>query len=127
MRLRRPIISAHFDQEDLKITGLKPGRYALKIDGSGAGAYDADDLGKGVNLAAIDTPMLRQAMDVHALTLQHNNIHFIRWRTVQVPMVKDTYESKNQVMADMDRLESEIVAKQRAAAQPKTHHFEPVS
>ncbi len=112
------------DREALTVTGLKPGRYALKIDGTSAGAYDAEDLSKGVNLAGTDTPMLRQAMAVHALTLQRNNIHFFRWRTVQVPMVKDSYASKDKVMADLDRLDSEIAAQQKAVAQPKTHHFE---
>lgn len=112
------------DREELTITGLKPGRYALKIDGASAGTYDADELGKGVNLATADTPMLHQALDLHALTLQHNNIHYFRWRTLQVPMVKDNYPSKDKVMADLDHLDSEIVAQQRALAQPKTHHFE---
>jgi lysophospholipase L1-like esterase len=118
---------AALDREELKITGLKPGRYALKIDGNTAGAYDAEDLGKAVNLATADTPMLRQALEVHALTLQHNNVHFFRWRTVQVPMAKDSYASKDKVMADLDRLDTEIVAQQRAVAQPKMHHFELVA
>jgi len=108
----------------MKITGLKPGRYGLKIDGNPVGSYDAEDFNKGVNLATADTPMLRQALDVHALTLQHTNIHNIRWRTIQVPMAKDGYASKEKVMSDLDKLDSEIVTQQRAAAQPKPHHFE---
>jgi GDSL-like Lipase/Acylhydrolase family len=112
------------DREELRVTGLKPGRYTLEIDGASAGAYDAEDLAKGINLATADTPMLHQALDVHALTLQHNNIHFFRWRNLQVPMAKDTYASKDQTIADLDRLDSEIVAKQRATAQPTQHHFE---
>ena len=112
------------DREELKVTGLKPGRYALKIDGENSGAYDAAALGKGVNLATADTPMLRQALDVHALTLQHANIHNFRWRTVQVPMVKDTYPSKDMAMMDLDRLDADIIARQRGAAQPRMHHYE---
>jgi lysophospholipase L1-like esterase len=112
------------DREMLKVSGLKPGRYTLKIDGAGVGTFDADDLGKGVNLATSDTPMLRQALEVHALTLQHNNVHYFRWRTLQVPMVKDSYASKDKAMADLDKLDSEIVAQQKATAQPKPHHFE---
>jgi lysophospholipase L1-like esterase len=115
---------ATLDREEVKITGLKPGRYALRIDGNTAGTYDAEELAKGVNLATADTPMLRQALDVHALTLQHTNVHNFRWRTVQVPMVKDTYPTKEKVMADLDRLDSEIIVQQKAAAQPKMHHFE---
>ena len=41
---------------------------------------------EGVNLAEYATPMSRQAADVHKLTLQHNSIHFARWRMVQVPL-----------------------------------------
>ena len=112
------------DRENLKITGLRPGRYNLKIDGTVIGTYDAEELASGLNLANADTPMLQQAMDVHALTLQHNNIHYFRWRTVEVPMAKETYESKEKVIADLDRLDAEIVARQRQTAQPATHHFE---
>jgi hypothetical protein len=112
------------DREDLKVTGLKPGRYNLKIDGTSIAAYDAAELNQGINLATADTPMLHQALDVHALTLQHNNLHFLRWRTIQVPMVKEPYPSKDTVMADLDKLDSEMVAKQRVVAQPKSHHFE---
>jgi lysophospholipase L1-like esterase len=112
------------DQEELRVTGLKAGNYALTIDGVDAGTYAAEDLAKGINLAAFDTPMLRQAMDVHALTLKHNNIHFSRWRTLQVPMAAEPYPSKEKAMSDLDTLEREIVDKQRAAAQPMPHHFE---
>jgi hypothetical protein len=112
------------DQEELRVTGLKAGNYALTIDGVDAGTYAAEDLAKGINLAAVDTPMLRQAIDVHALTLKHNNIHFSRWRTLQVPMAAEPYPSKEKATSDLDTLEREIVDKQRVAAQPKPHHFE---
>jgi lysophospholipase L1-like esterase len=112
------------DREELRVTGLKPGRYSLNIDGAPAGTFDSEALAKGINLATMDTPMLKQALDVHALTLMHTNIHNIRWRTLQVPMAKDSYESKDKTMADLDQLDKEIIAKQRATAQPKSHHFE---
>ena len=115
---------AALDREELKVTGLKPGRYTLKIDGATVADYDAGDLDKGINLANADTPMLHQALEVHALTLQHNNIHFFRWRTLQVPMAKDSFEAKEKTMADLDALDQEIVTKQRAAAQPRQHHFD---
>jgi lysophospholipase L1-like esterase len=115
---------AELDREELKITGLTPGRYVLKIDGGIAGSYDAEDLAKGVNLATADTPMLRQAFDVMGFVYRHCEIHDFRWRTLQVTMANDTYPSKAKAMADLDRLDSEIVARERATAQPKIHHFE---
>jgi lysophospholipase L1-like esterase len=112
------------DREELKVTGLKPGKYTLKIDGAPIADYTSGDLANGINLATADTPMLHQALDVHALTLQHNNLHFFRWRTVQVPMANDPFASKEKVMSDLDALDQEIVAKQKSTAQPKPHHFE---
>jgi lysophospholipase L1-like esterase len=112
------------DREELKVTGLKPGRYALKIDGDGAGAYDAGDLARGINLATADTPMVHQALEVHALTLLHSNVHNFRWRTIQVPMAKDAYPSKDLAATDLDRLDADVIGRQRGVAQPRPHHFE---
>ena len=61
------------NQEPLKVRGLAAGRYALKIDGETAGTFTAEQLAAGVNLAELPTPMARQAAEVHALTLRHNN------------------------------------------------------
>jgi hypothetical protein len=38
------------------------------------------------NLALLPTPMAKQALDVHVLTIRHNQIHYERWRHVQVPL-----------------------------------------
>jgi lysophospholipase L1-like esterase len=56
------------DQETLQITGLKSGRYELLIDDALVGAFSADDLARGVNLAAeAATPQNKQAQDVLAI------------------------------------------------------------
>ena len=68
--------------------GLAAGRYTLKIDGEPAGTFTAEQLAQGINLAELPTPMARQAAEVHALTLRHNNIHAARWRQIQVPLEK---------------------------------------
>ena len=39
-------------------------------------------------------PMLKQALAVHDLTLKHNNIHFARWREVQVPLEKENLKNQ---------------------------------
>ncbi|MES1262120.1 MAG: SGNH/GDSL hydrolase family protein [Acidobacteriota bacterium] len=113
------------DQEMLRVTGLAPARWELKIDGDAAGVFSAEDLGKGVNLATLNTPMLRQALDVHALTLKHNNIHFFGWRTIGTGMATDASPSSKQAaITALDRLDNELVAEQRAAAQPRAHRYE---
>ncbi len=113
------------DQELLQVTGLAAGKWELKIDGLVAGAFTSDDLAKGINLATLNTPMLKQALDVHALTLKHNNIHFTGWRTIQTGLASDAspYTKQNAMLA-LDQLDRELVAEQRAAAQPRAHRFE---
>jgi lysophospholipase L1-like esterase len=114
------------DQEPLKVRGLAAGRYTLRIDGETAGTFTAAELAAGVNLAAIPTPMLRQAAEVHALTLRHNNIHSTRWRQVQVPMEKDATPHLLKALDALDELEADVVKEQRAAAIPRPRRYEVV-
>jgi lysophospholipase L1-like esterase len=112
------------DQEMLRVTGLTSGTWDLKIDGLSAGSFSTEDLSKGINLATLSTPMLRQSLDVHALTLKHNNIHFMRWRTIQTGLAADASPyTKQNAMLVLDQLDNELVAEQRAMAQPKPHHY----
>lgn len=113
------------DLEMLRITGLTGPSYELKIDGVAAGKFTASDLAHGINLATMDTPMLRQALEVHALTLKHNNIHFARWRTIGTGLAADgSPATKFDAEAALDKLDNELVAEQRAAAQPRPHRYE---
>jgi lysophospholipase L1-like esterase len=132
------------DQEPLKVTGLSAARYQLKIDGEKVGDFTNEQFAEGVNLAVLPTPMAKQAVKVHDLTLKHNNVHFARWRDVQVeledksdgaptksaPTVagggapKYAFPSEQEAVDSLDKLEVEIVRQQRAAAQPKTQHYE---
>jgi len=122
------------DQEPLKVTGLASARYELKIDGDKVGDFTKQQLAKGVNLALLPTPMAKQAAKVHDLTIKHNDIHFARWRDVQVDLENETaassgapqyeFPSEQAAVGALDRLEEEIVQQQRAAAQPKTRHYE---
>jgi hypothetical protein len=69
--------------------------------------------------------MLRQALDVHALTLKHNTIHFTRWRTIETSLAADASPAtKFDAMSTLDKLDNELIAEQRAAAQPRPHHYE---
>jgi len=116
---------AALDQERLRVNGLAGGSYTLKIDGETVGAFTAAQLGEGINLGEYATPMSRQAADVHKLTLEHNSIHFARWRMVQVPLDGQSF-ALAPVETSLDSLEEQIVAAQRIAAQPKTHQYEVV-
>lgn len=115
---------AALDQEPLKVTGLTATKYLLKIDGQDAGTFSKEQLADGVNLALLATPMSKQAADVHNLTMRHTEIHNTRWRQYQVPMANDNLPHLAAFLSAMDALEMDVVAQQRAAAQPKPHHYE---
>jgi lysophospholipase L1-like esterase len=120
---------ARLDQQPLKVSGLGPGPYALRIDDQQVGVYRGAELVKGINLAVLPTPMLRQANDVHDLTLKHNDIHFTRWRLIQTRLEKDGAVQTGAALDALDRLEQEIVDRQHATARPRLRRFElvPVS
>jgi lysophospholipase L1-like esterase len=113
------------DRQLLKVNGLRASLYALKIDGEEVGTWTREQLAAGINLAPLSTPMLKQAMAVHALTLRHNRIHFVRWREVEIPL-KDQQASPamQRTLAALDALEAELIRQQRALAQPQARHYE---
>ena len=114
------------DDQPLRVRNLKPGDYTLKIDGQEIITYPADQFARGINLSALETPMLQQAAEVLKLTNQHNDVHVSRWRLVQVPLAKYGLPHYDAAIADLDALEREAIARQRATAQPKPHFYEVV-
>lgn len=112
------------DQEPLKVTGLAASSYQLKIDGDDVGRFSKEQLADGVNLAVLATPMAKQATAVHELTVKHNNVHFARWRNMDVPLTDVPSADKQAALGALDKVEADLVAEQHAAAQPKPHHFE---
>ena len=116
------------NQQPLKVTGLGASRYVLKIDGKPVGDFTREELATGINLAILNTPMAEQAKEVHKLTVQHNNLHFERWRDLQVRLTKHAAGKISQatqaLLAAFDAEEAELVEKQRAAAKPVSHHYE---
>jgi hypothetical protein len=126
--IERAVEAADFvrqlNQQPLRVTGLAPGAYALRIDDEQVGVFRAAELQHGINLAVLPTPMRRQADEVHGLTLKHNDIHFTRWRYIQTPMEKDTAQRTAAALDALDRLEQEIVDRQHATARPRLRRFE---
>jgi lysophospholipase L1-like esterase len=114
------------DDQPLRVRNLKPGDYTLKIDGQQIITYPADQFARGINLSLLETPMLKQAAEVLKLTNQHNDLHVSRWLLVQVPLAQYGLPHYDAAMADLDALEREAIARQRATAQPKPHFYEVV-
>ncbi len=131
--LRDPVMSLAVRSSDfqetlnrqiLSVDGLVSGKYTLRIDGSEVGTFDYDALAEGVNLSGLRTPMWDQAARVHALTLKHNNIHFARWRSLQVPLQSENLETLAASLTAIDAVEQELIGKQRELAKPLAHRFE---
>ncbi len=115
------------DQQTLHVAGLSGARYALKIDGQEVGAFTNEQFAQGINLAVLPTPMLKQALEVHFLTKTHNDLHFTRWRVIQVPRQNELTSPIQKTMDAMDKAEDDIVKQQHAAAMPRPHKFELVA
>ncbi len=111
------------DRQFLKVDGLDASEYVLSIDRDDVGTFSKDQLNSGINLAEQVTPMTKQAIEVHKLTLRHNNLHKLRWRQVQVPHQTAKSEHLAQALEGLDGIEEEMVDQQRATAQPKAHKF----
>ena len=112
------------NQQVLAVALPEAGSCVLKIDGEEIGTFSRDQLADGLNLAMLNTPMSRQAAEVHKLTLKHTAIHNKRWRDVQVPLQDEAGPALNKALAALDELEADVVKRQRAAAHPKPHKFE---
>ena len=112
------------NQETLTVHGLTAPKYALRIDRTLAGDFTAGELNTGINLTKFATPMMKQASDVHALTLKRAGIHNFRWRSIQVPMASEELPNKAAAMAALDKLDDDLMNEQRALAQPKLHRYE---
>lgn len=112
------------DRQMLRLRGLAEGSYALSIDGEPVGSFTAKQLDGGVNLALLPTPMARQAAEVHALTIKHNNIHYARWREFQLPLHDDAPEHLQAALNALDTLEADLIAAQQKAAQPHPRKYE---
>ena len=119
------------NQQPLKVTGLAANKYTLNIDGKCVGEFTKEQLAAGINLAALNTPMTKQASEVHKLTIQHNQVHFERWREVQVRLAKHSSEKISKatktLLSAFDSEEAALIAKQRSAAKPVKHYYELVA
>lgn len=124
LSLRSSDFTEALNRQPLKVTGLPSASYALRIDGEAVGTFTREQLAEGVNLATLPTPMAKQAAEVHALTIKHNDIHAARWRTVEVGLSREAPAHQAAAIEALDALEADVVAAQRAAAQPRPHRYE---
>lgn len=113
-------VVAALDQETLKVSALTAGSYDLVIDGRKIGSFTAAQLAGGINLATMDTPMLEQALLVAFDTEKVNLLESQRFQIIRGTATPEQLATA-QALADAY---PGAVARQRADAQPLTHHYE---
>lgn len=105
-----------FDNYSLKITGLKPGKWNLNVQGSDAGTYSSEDLANGVNLASAPGPWKQLSDDIDKLSKQQESIYYNRWRQISLSDVPSAASAeKDALLKKMDAIttstESERISK----------------
>ena len=117
-------VTTALNQQILKVQGMPSGTYSLKIDGTSVGAFNNDQLAAGINLALLQTPATEQAMKVFQLAKSHEEIHYDRWRNIDVPLAEYNLPESAPASAALDQLDDGIARKMREVAQPVPHKFE---
>jgi lysophospholipase L1-like esterase len=112
------------NQETLRVRGLDGAKYTLKINGSVVGSFSREQLEQGLNLAGLPTPMAKQSLSVHLLTLKRGDVHEMRWKQLQVAMHDDNLARLPAVLEGLDAMDEELAVRQRAAAQPAACSYE---
>ncbi|MGH9682979.1 MAG: SGNH/GDSL hydrolase family protein [Candidatus Acidiferrales bacterium] len=108
------------DREDLKIPGLAPGSYELRIDGMRAGTFRAEEFASGINLAQLETPMLQQAEMVGLDAREISDLDMSYLGLIRLPMNDSQKQSAEKLAGALVRARS----KRRADAQPMPHRYE---
>jgi len=113
------ILSA-LDQEKLQVQGLATGHYELLIDGESIGVFSDQELGNGLNLAALDTPMLKQARLVAMDVQERNSLEDARFNLIYPSVEGESSPTAAVLAAAMPAAEEQVAAD----AKPRPHQFE---
>jgi len=108
------------DRETLQLRGLSDGTYDLLIDDRKVSEFSANQLGVGVNLATLDTPMQQQARLLASEVKARNAIESARFDIVYTS--KETVSGKTAM--NLANAMSAAETRLRADAQPHPHRFE---
>jgi hypothetical protein len=115
-------VEAALDQETLTVTGLTSGSYELTIDDQPVGNFMADALSRGVNLARMATPMLRQSQTLAWETEHRNELE--RQLFTLIAGTREHPESAPPIEQQaMRQAVVTSIAQQQKDAQPVTHRF----
>jgi lysophospholipase L1-like esterase len=122
--LKSSDVTRELNQQTLKVTGLHPGMYSLKIDEAVIGSFNADQLAQGINMALLKTPASDQAYKVYQLVSSQEEIHYDWWRNIEVPYTDDKVAETSDAIHALQKLEGALEDKVHKTAQPIAHNFE---
>ena len=109
-------------REALRVSGLKPGKYDLRIDGATVGTYAARALERGIELQGnAKTPQYQQALEVAMLNKARNDGAYKQIRNLWRAKKSERFAAAK-AKANPD---SEDLAKQLVKEIEKTKNFEP--
>lgn len=109
-------ISGQFNQEIVQVTKLDQGTYHLRIDDSEIKNFTAAELDHGVDLAALATPMLRQAQSVEWIIRDKGDLQATRTRI----LIAASSPNADAALTVAERAMEEKIWQ---ASIPKPHHF----
>jgi lysophospholipase L1-like esterase len=122
-----PLVQEMFMGDNLTVTGLPAGKYALTIDDLGVVTASAETFARGIDLTKLDTPMTRQAAELHLITQKRAALKWVLWRYVEVGLEAYTSKERADAVTSVGRLEDDLVRRQHALAKPRTHRFKLVA
>jgi len=113
-------IEKQLNQEPLRVTGLDAGSYTLTIDDKAMGAFTAEELEKGINLAGYPTPMWQQAQRVGWIVADRDKTHYVH---MQMQIKKLDIGDQQGKPDALDGFENFLEDEAYTSAAPKPHAF----
>lgn len=111
---------ASVDQETMVVTGLPGGSYNVTIDHAHAlGPFTAEELARGINLATMDTPMLRQARTLAGALDSRSKLEQADF-TLQMDTTANGKKAASEALAEG---EQEFTTKAHNALNIPAHHY----
>ena len=100
-------LTERFNREILMVERLRPGTYELAFDGEKVGEFTAEELAKGINVAALDTPNQRKSASLMKLAEKLNGMNSAsdeKRKAADLAGMEDVYEMLNAVRPAVSRV-----------------------
>jgi hypothetical protein len=106
-------LTKRVNQEILAVEQLRSGTYELAFDGVKVGEFTAEEFGKGVNIAVLDTPNQRRATSLVKLAEKLNGMNSALAKdrkSATLAKIEDVYEMLNAIRPAVSRVTLKLKA-----------------